>query len=528
MSQLDSLIIFTLSAVYLHKVTMKKILILGGGSAGWMAATAINQILKSHGISVTLVESPAIGTIGVGEGSTPHLQSFFEMLQVPENEWMPYCGATFKNGISFVNWTLHLQENRYFHPFPSAIDRQTAVPFLTNCMQRHMGVDLPVNPDDFFLAQVLSKKALGPKAQAGKHHIPMNYAYHFDSIKLGEFLAKLGKNRGVSHIEGKFIEAKCDEQGNISAIILEDGSKHVADFFIDASGFTGHLLQQQLKVQFESFANNLFNDSAIALPSITDNPILAQTTATALSSGWAWHIPLVNRTGNGYVFSSQYISFEQAEKELRQHLHSKGIEVLNDAKARHIPMKVGQVKQAWRNNVMAIGLAQGFIEPLEATALHLVVDSLKLFLSQFKLGKYNSADVDIFNQSVYQRYQGIRDYIVCHYKVNSRHLQASTNDYWKDCANMFEISENLKAVLSAWENKQDITPVIQARNMGTYYPVISWYCLLAGYGYYPHASIHKICTEHHKVEHKKVQIFINKMSTQFEKHQHLLDSLNSR
>ena len=501
---------------------MKKILILGGGSAGWMAATALNKTLSAENFEITLVESAAIGTIGVGEGSTPHLQKFFNMLDVPESVWMPRCNATYKNGISFVNWTSHLPENRYFHPFPSIIDRQTAVAFLTNCMQRHIGKDLPVNPDDFFLAKKLSADGLGPKTLKGKPNIPINYAYHFDSVKLGLFLAELGKKRGIKHIEGKFIDATTAENGDIKSIKLDDGTELEADFFIDASGFSSQLLQQHLNVDFQSFNSNLFNDSAIALPSKTEDTILAQTTATALSSGWAWHIPLTNRTGNGYVFSSKYLSFEEAEKELRDHLAKNNIEVAADAKARHIKMKVGQVKQAWKNNVMAIGLAQGFIEPLEATALHLVADSLQLFLKHFNRGHYKINQVTLFNDAVYQRYEGIRDYIVCHYKVNSRHLVQSDNTYWQDCANNKYLSDNLQAVLAAWEGKKDITPTIQSRDMGNYYPVVSWYCLLAGYGYYNHTPIVEPMSTRNQADYEKLKTFISKMASQFKTHQDLL------
>jgi len=490
----------------------KKMIILGGGTAGWMAANVLNHQLQSQNVQITLVESPAIGTIGVGEGSTPHLKRFFDLLGVSEQEWMPKCHASYKNGISFIDWTEHLPSNRYFHPFPSIIDRQTAMAFLGSCMARHKGKNLVTNPDHYFLANVLSQQGMGPKTKPDKPPIPLNYAYHFDSSLVGLFLTELAVKNGVRHIQGTYTRAHLNpSNSNISAIELDDGSVHKADFFIDASGFSSHLLQKELKVGFDSFADNLFNDSAIAIPSPVASPLLAETKATALKYGWAWHIPLTTRTGNGYVFSQKYCSFEQAETELRQHI---GVSAAQ-APARHIKMKVGQVKQAWRNNVVALGLAQGFIEPLEATALHLVMETLGLFLQGFRDGNYTHADLETFNQSINQRYQGIRDYIVCHYKVNTR----SDTAYWRDCANLSSLSDNLKAVLGAWDAGKDITPILTERKMTQYYPVISWYCLLAGYGRFSRETTEQTNTDHN---FERMQAYLQKTAMQFNSHEHLL------
>lgn len=510
---------------------MNNIVILGGGSAGWITANLIQYAISKNTrpntpSTVTLVESPQIGTIGVGEGSTPHLKRFFDQIGVPESEWMQACNATYKNGISFVNWTEHLNQNRYFHPFPSMPDRQTAGAFLMQCMRRHHGHNVETNPDYYFLANYLSQHGYGPKTLPQKPPIPMNYAYHFDANLLGDFLAKLGATLGVKHIQGEFVKAFNDQNDNIAYIELKDGQKIEGDFFIDASGFKSLLLQQHMQVDFESFANNLFNDCAIALPTNKANPLLAQTTATALKNGWAWHIPLVNRTGNGYVFSSQYTDFEHAEEELRVHIHAQNETKTNadfQGEARKIYMKVGQVKQAWKNNVAAIGLAQGFIEPLEATALHLVLDSINLLIPCIVNNPYNDKHIHNFNLAIYQRYQGIRDYIVCHYKVNSR----NDSQYWRRCRNLQtqDMSDSLAAVLEAWRNKKDITPILEANNMLAYYPAISWYCLLSGYGYYAHAPLNNgqsATTPTHPPEFLRMRNFIANAAKQFVPHAQLL------
>ncbi|MDT0594450.1 tryptophan halogenase family protein [Glaciecola petra] len=463
---------------------MKNLVILGGGTAGWMTANLLQKFLSSD-FRVHLVESANIGSIGVGEGSTPHLKQFFDMLNIQEDTWMPECHATYKNGISFVNWTNHLDRNQYFHPFPSATDRQTAGVFLQQCMHRLNGKNALCTPDAFFLSAQLSANALAPLTKNRQSQVPLNYAYHFDSLLLGKFLAKIALKAGVKHTLGKFISAQQDAQHNIKSIRVQLEScdrepnnlpqelEIQADFFIDASGFSSLLLEKVQHVDFESFANNLYNDSAIALPTAPANPLKSETRASALKFGWAWHIPLTNRTGNGYVFSSKYTNFERAETELRQHLN-----VDDSITARHLKMRVGRMKKAWKNNVVAIGLSQGFIEPLEATALHLVMESIGLFLKTFKNGEYTDQSRDIFNQNIKDRYEGIRDYIVCHYKVNTR----NDSNYWQDNRAMTDYSENLKALLSRWDAGKDITPVLEERNMSRYYPAISWFCLLAGYG----------------------------------------------
>jgi len=499
---------------------MKNILILGGGTAGWMTANALQHVLKNQGFSISLVESPDIGTIGVGEGSTPHLKRFFDNLHISENEWMPACNATYKNGINFIDWTEHLDNNSYFHPFPSIIDRQTAGAFLTNCMSRHHGHLVEVNPDKFFLAKTLSAGGYGPLSASGQPKIAMNYAYHFDSVLLGKFLANKGKSAGVKHFEGKFVKAFNNNIGNISHIELEDKRTLQADFFIDASGFASYLLQQHCGVEFVSFANSLFNDSAVALPSEVVHPILAETRATALKYGWAWQIPLTNRIGNGYVFSSKYTNFEQAEIELREHLVKNNIVVNDKVPAKHLKMKVGQVKHAWCNNVMAIGLAQGFIEPLEATALHMVMDSIDVFIQTFKNGEFVENDRDSFNNAISNRYLGIKDYIVCHYKINRK----NNSKYWQDCRDIKDISSNLDAVLHAWCNKQDITPVLQKLDMLRYYPAISWYCLLAGYDYFEHTQLSNTKLSQQKIdfsyqEQVRMHKFLQKSAAQFAIHE---------
>ncbi|WP_395343923.1 tryptophan halogenase family protein [Ningiella sp. W23] len=513
----------------------KRLIILGGGTAGWMAANLLRKHLDEHAFSVCLVESPDIGIIGVGEGSTPHLKVFFDELGIDENEWMPACNATFKNGISFVDWTEHLSENRYFHPFPSATDRQTVAAFLGHCHLKFKGVNVSTNPDDYFLAAQLAKKHLAPKT---KSPVPLNYAYHFDSHLLGSFLKDVAMKNGVTHISGTVDDIALHPSGDIASFMMTDGKCINGDFFVDASGFRSQLLQNCLQVGFDSFSDCLLNDSAIALPSAVSTPLTSETRASGLKHGWAWHIPLTNRTGNGYVFSQAHCDFSAAEKELRHHINQntnddktlnskiKSSEVLN-VNARRIHMKVGQAKKHWHKNVVAVGLAQGFIEPLEATALHLVLETLIGFITEFKQGELDGAALhqaqNSFNQSMRERYEGIRDYIVCHYKMNTR----SDSQYWIDARENTTASDNLAAVIDAWDAHQDITPILKARGMDKYYPAVSWYCLLAGYGRFdsahlqaPHSKAAQDATHRAASGLRQVEQYLDKACSQFIPHEH--------
>ncbi|MFC4699143.1 tryptophan halogenase family protein [Glaciecola siphonariae] len=487
---------------------MQRVVILGGGTSGWMAANLLRRHLDAHRFDITLVESPDIGTIGVGEGSTPHLKVFFDELNIPESQWMAACNATYKNGISFVNWTSHLESNRYFHPFPSFTDRQTAAAFLTHCHLKFKGIDAPTNPDQYFLSSYLSQHHLSPKVAPGKTGAPLNYAYHFDSTLLGKYLQNIACKEGVTHISNKVQDVAQHPDGRIASLLFEDGGVVNGDWFVDASGFRSQLMQQTLQVGFESFSDNLINDSAIALASHDISPISSETTATALNNGWAWRIPLTNRVGNGYVFSRAHCDFTQAEAELRAHIGDDA----SGEDARHIHMKVGQVQEHWHKNTIALGLSQGFIEPLEATALHLVLETLISFIANFKQGECVDADRKAFNQHMSRRYQGIRDYIVCHYKINTR----SDTPYWQEVKRSVPISDNLRAVIDAWDAGQDITPTLQAQEMDKYYPAVSWYCLLAGYGRFNKQTRAPSAQAKHTL--KQVQAYIAQSSAQFMSH----------
>lgn len=297
---------------------------------------------------------------------------------------------------------------------------------------------------------------------------------------VGRFLRQHGCTRlGVSHVEATVEAIERAADGDITSLHLTSGEALTADLFVDASGFRGLLIQQALAEPFRPFADNLFNDSAIAIPTERDSESLScETRATALAAGWAWQIPLTNRYGNGYVYASAFKSKDAAEAELRTHLG------IGDAgEARHLSMNVGRVERSWVKNCLAVGLAQGFIEPLEATALHIVQATVEQFCAAFDAG--TNAARDQFNERIANRFEGIRDYIVCHYKVNQRSDDGTAGDYWRANAANQHLSDDLKAVLSCWFTAGELDAEIARLGIATYYAPLSWHCLLAGYGTFP-------------------------------------------
>ncbi len=452
-----------------------KILIVGGGTAGWMTACLLNSRWPDTDVSV--LESRDIGIVGVGEGSTPHLKVFFDEVGIEESEWMPRCNATYKNGISFHGWSSIPGFESYFHPFPAQTDDLLTVPlFLRNVQARLRGDYAQAHPDHYFLETYLTQQNLGPIA-AECFPFGAAYGYHFDSKRLGEFLAEKAVARGVKRIIGTVTEVLLGADGAISSVRLEGNDTLEADFFIDCSGFRSLLMQGALNTRFIGYEDNLFNDAAVVLPSEMSTTIPPETRSTALSNGWAWKIPLTNRYGNGYVYSSGYIDADQAETELRQHLG-----LLNSGtSARHLTMKVGRVEAHWVKNCLAVGLSQGFIEPLEATAIALSFETVRRFMLHFERGAFTNQYADSFNREINTKFEGVRDYIVCHYKANRRR----DTDYWRDNAANTKLSEHLSRILYLWQHSEAFAQEMQANQLGGSYQPKSWACLLAGYGVFP-------------------------------------------
>ncbi|MBE8717973.1 tryptophan halogenase family protein [Cellvibrio polysaccharolyticus] len=487
----------------------EKILIVGGGTAGWMAANLI--VSRWNDVEVCLLESTEIGIIGVGEGSTPHLKFFFDTIGVTESEWMSRCNATYKNGISFAGWSSVTGFESYFHPFPAQVDDYTVPVFFEHTRARLQGKPVNAHPDHYFLETYLTKHNLGP-IPAESFPFGVAYGYHFDSHLLGQFLAEKALSRGVKRVFGTLTEVIFNADEELASVRLSDDSFLDADFFVDCSGFKSLLMQGALKVNFKSFKDNLFNNAAVVMPTPISREIPPETRSTALSNGWAWKIPLTNRYGNGYVYSNEYITPEQAETELRQHLNVGD----SDVAVRHLQMKVGRAEKHWEKNCVAVGLSQGFIEPLEATALALSCETVMRFMKHYENGSYTNKFSDNFNQEINAKFEGVRDYIVCHYKVNQR----KDTDYWRDNAANTHLSENLEKILHFWRHSEDFSRDMHLNNLvGSYQPK-SWACLLAGYGVFPSIEAHvRYQSPYDLVE---VADFIRRCGLNFKTHNELL------
>ena len=451
----------------------QRIVILGGGTAGWMAACLFARAWP--GAAITLVESPDIGIVGVGEGSTPQLRHFFASLGIAEAEWMPACDATYKAGIVFAGWSDAPGFAAYTHPFASDVDVHTEGAFHAAAHARRTGHDVAAHPDRFFLNSRLIAEGAAPIAGEA-FPFDASYGYHFDAHKVGSFLRRHAARLGVVHHTARVDEVAVDADGDVTHLVLTDGEQLAGDVFVDASGFRGVIAQQALGVPFLSFADNLFNDAAVVIATPALDPPPVHTRATALTNGWAWRIPLTTRTGNGYVYASRYCTAGDAEAELRAHLG-----IGDDVPARHLRMKVGRVADSWRGNCLAIGLAQGFIEPLEATALHLVQATVEGFIQAYRDGGYAAQHRATFNATIARRYDGVRDYIVAHYRLNRR----TDTPYWRDAAGHDRLSDSLKALMTCWFTGGDLTAEIARQDIARYYAPLSWGCLFAGYGVFP-------------------------------------------
>ena len=470
------------------KALPQDIVIVGGGTAGWMSACYLARAIELNSANsklpppkITLLESADISTVGVGEGSTPYLRYFFDYLGINESAWMQHCNATYKMGISFEKWTQN--EDSYFHPFFSSLDMPTADMYFSAVNKRRAGEACDVNPSHYFTAAQMVNEGITPQAISSK--AKLDYAYHFDAGLLGDFLKQYALQKGISYKIGTVEEIVTDE-ARIKHIVLSNGEKLSADLFVDCSGFRGLLGKQALARPFKSYADTLFNDAAVAIPSppIQQPTHALQTRSIALKHGWQWHIPLTNRTGNGYVYSSAFCSASQAEEELRQILISTNSETTEQQQdARHLTMQVGRLDEHWQGNCLCIGLSQGFIEPLEATALMLVQYALHHFVDCWQSESGNG--VAHYNAEMNRMFDGIRDYIAAHYYLTTR----TDTPYWKACQTDMAVPDTLAYLLDAWDKGASFEHALNEVDNKLVYLRPSWYCIFAGMQRFKHNSL---------------------------------------
>ena len=406
---------------------IKDIVIVGGGTAGWMTAAALSTVLNGR-YNIRLVESDEIGIVGVGEATIPMIQRFNRVVGIDENEFMRETQGSFKLGIEFVNWGK--LGDRYMHGFGRLGQDLATVPFDQYWHKmRRLGKAAPLG--EYSITRMAANANRFMPARFDVPNSPLRditYAYHFDASLYAKYLRKLSESRGVIRIEGKIKRATVREpDGHIDAVELENGTRVEGELFIDCSGFRGLLIEQTLETGYEDWTRWLPADRALAVPCESAPAITPYTRSTAHTAGWQWRIPLQHRTGNGHVYCSRFISDDEAAATLLANLDGKAL-----ADPRLIKFQTGMRKLAWNRNVVALGLASGFLEPLESTSIHLIQSGIQRLIDFFPDRGWSAVDRDEYNRQSRFDYERIRDFIILHYHLNQR----TDAPYWVECANM--------------------------------------------------------------------------------------------
>ena len=406
--------------------TKRRVVIAGGGTAGWMAAAALSRTL-GNAIELTLVESEAIGTIGVGEATIPPLVAYNRLLGIGEADFMRTTQATFKLGINFENWKS--QGTSYFHSF-GVTGRDHWSAGFQHFWMHGQTKGHNAGYDDYCIelqAAMKSKFA----------HLPdnrINYAYHLDSGLYAAFLRKMAEAEGTRRVEGKIAEVQLDgESGNIAALLLDSGERIEGDLFVDCTGFRALLIEGALHVGYDDWSHQLPCDSAIAVQTASVRPPVPYTRAIAHDAGWQWRIPLQHRQGNGIVYCSRYLDKDAALERL---LSSVEGEVLT--KPNFIRFTTGARRKQWHRNCVAVGLSGGFMEPLESTSIHLIQRAILRIVRMLPMGEVSEHDVAEFNDQQLTDMEQIRDFLILHYKATQRR----DSPFWRQCADM-DIPESL-------------------------------------------------------------------------------------
>ncbi|MFL6578253.1 MAG: tryptophan halogenase family protein, partial [Povalibacter sp.] len=411
-----------------------RVVIVGGGTAGWMTAAAFASVLKPEQWQIQLIESSEIGTVGVGEATLPHIRFFNRRLGIDERDLMAKTQATFKLGIEFVDWARI--GDSYIHPFGAYGSRTAGVLFHHYWLRQMRGGD-PTPIDAYSLPIIAARRnrfAL-PAEDPSSIASTFGYAFQFDASLYAAYLRTFAETRGVQRIDGKVVDVQLRaEDGWIESLKLENGTMITGDLFIDCSGFRGLLIEQALKTGYDEWTRWLPCDRAVAVPTENVGPLTPYTRATAREAGWQWRIPLQHRTGNGYVYSSKFISDDEAAERLMSRLDGKAL-----GTPRFLRFVAGRRRLTWNRNCVAIGLAGGFLEPLESTSIYLIqiaVTTLIDYLSEQRT--FDPRIVAAYNRWIEMEYDRVRDFLILHYHATER----SDTPIWNYCRTM-EIPDSL-------------------------------------------------------------------------------------
>lgn len=416
-----------------------KVVILGGGTAGWMSAALISKVLGRQ-VAIELVESDEIGIIGVGEATIPPIQHVNAVLGIDEADFLRETKATIKLAIRFENWG-QIGES-YYHTFGTA-GRNLGFCSFHHFWTRAQKLGIPGSYWDFDLNYLCAQRNKFAPTNGNDPIWDLPYAYHFDSGLYGQFLRRYAENLGVVRTEGKVADVqRAASNGDIMALVLEDGRVVTGDLFIDCSGGRGVLIQQHLGTGFEDWGHWLPCDRAMAVPSARFESTLPFTRSIAHVAGWQWRIPLQHRNGNGLVYSSQHYSDEQAADILLGNLDSPALDA-----PKIIPFRTGRVRQQWNCNVVAVGLSSGFLEPLESTSIYLIQSAITRLLHLFPHAGITSELVTEYNRQSQLEMELVRDFIILHYHANQR----QDSPFWRDLRHM-DVPDRLARKIALFRN----------------------------------------------------------------------------
>jgi tryptophan halogenase len=448
------------------------IVIVGGGTAGWMTAAALARAVGPRLCSIRLIESDEIGTIGVGEATLPQIREFNDFLGIIESDFMSQCQATFKLGIEFVDWGF--KGSSYIHPFGVHGQPIGGVPFFHYWLKgRQAGLETNLEDCSVSITACRRNRFDFPVKEKDQVRSTYDYAFHFDASLYAAYLRRFAESQGVKRIEGRIVDVALDPQdGAIASVKLQSGETVEGDFFVDCSGMRSLLLGQTLGVGFDDWSPWLPCDRAYAVPSENTGELTPYTRSTAREAGWQWRIPLQHRMGNGYVFSTAFTDEDRAAALLMANLEGAAL-----GEPRLVKFKAGRRLESWRKNCVSIGLSSGFLEPLESTSIYLIQVAILTLIQLFPERRTDPAIIKEFNRLIDHEYSRVRDFLILHY-----HLSTSMDgELWEHCRNM-SVPDSLVEKMEDFRHRGHIA----AYRNGLFAPP-SWLSVFLGQGLAPEA-----------------------------------------
>jgi len=490
----------------------RQVVIVGGGTAGWMSAALLAKITQGRLGDITLVESEEIGTIGVGEATIPAIKRFNRLLEIHERDFVRQTQASFKLGIEFVNWGR--MGTRYFHPFGQIGDPIGRTAFHHFLTRRRLAGEAESFEDYSLNAAAAKLNHFATPPRDDSLLSTLSYAYHFDASLYAAFLRRHAEGNGVRRVEGRIKHISQNaETGFVETLTLESGQSVSGDFFIDCSGLSALLIEKSLKSGFDDWSAVLPCNSAAFVPSEKVSDVTPYTRSTAHTAGWQWRIPLQHRTGNGHVFCSDYTTKEEAAETLLQHLDGKAL-----ADPKFLRFTTGRRRLSWNRNVVAIGLSGGFLEPLESTSIHLIQSGLVKLLDFWPGETFDPLLAEQYNRAMANQYESIRDFIILHYKATER----DDSEFWRYCRDM-PVPDSLSYRINHFRSSSRIvlTP-------GELFQPNSWLAVMLGQhiepqGYDPLADV----IEEDRVARQftRIRAAVDQAAHAMPTHQTFLDSL---